>query len=58
MVILFGSYATGKWVEDRYIEKGITYEYRSDFDLLVVITHEEFSQKFKIEDKIKEQNSS
>jgi uncharacterized protein len=55
MVILFGSYATGKWVEDRYIEKGITYEYRSDYDLLVVLTHEEFSQKIKIEDKIKEQ---
>jgi len=54
MVILFGSYATGKWVEDRYIEKGITYEYRSDYDLLVVLTHEEFSQKIKIEDKIKE----
>jgi uncharacterized protein len=55
MVILFGSYATGKWVEDRYIENGITYEYRSDYDLLVVLTHEEFSQKVKIEDKIKEQ---
>ena len=34
MIILFGSYATGKWVEDRYVEDGITYEYQSDFDIL------------------------
>ncbi len=53
MVILFGSYARGNWVEDQYVEKGITYEYRSDFDILVVITHEDFKQKFRIEDKIK-----
>lgn len=26
MVILFGSYAKGTSVEDRYVEKGITYE--------------------------------
>ncbi|WP_190810384.1 HEPN domain-containing protein [Flagellimonas sp. S3867] len=55
MVILFGSYARGNWVEDQYVEKGITYEYRSDFDILVVITHEDFKQKFRIEDKIKEE---
>lgn len=53
MVILFGSYARGNWVEDRYVEKGITYEYRSDFDLLVVLTHEDLKQKFRIEDKVK-----
>ena len=52
MIVLFGSFATGKWVEDRYLEKGITYEYRSDYDLLVILTHEEFSQKVKIENKI------
>ncbi|SNY95044.1 HEPN domain-containing protein [Flagellimonas pacifica] len=53
MVILFGSYARGNWVEDQYVEKGITYEYRSDFDILVVLTHEDLKQKFRIEDKIK-----
>src|ERR1700742_1011410 len=26
-VILFGSHATGRWVEHRYTEGGITYEY-------------------------------
>jgi predicted nucleotidyltransferase/HEPN domain-containing protein len=36
MIILFGSYARGTWVEDKYVEKGITYEYKSDYDLLIV----------------------
>ena len=35
-IILFGSYARGKWVEDSYVQAGITYEYKSDFDMLVV----------------------
>lgn len=38
MVILFGSYARGDWVEDVYQENGTTYEYISDFDILVVTT--------------------
>ncbi len=53
MVILFGSYARGNFTEDQYVEKGITYEYRSDFDILVVLTHEDMRRKFKIEDKVK-----
>jgi uncharacterized protein len=36
MIILFGSYARGDWVEDSYEEDGITYEYRSDYDILIV----------------------
>ncbi|MEC7769861.1 MAG: HEPN domain-containing protein [Bacteroidota bacterium] len=55
MVLLFGSYARGNWVEDTYVEKGITYEYRSDYDILVVLTHEDLKQKFRIEDKVKEE---
>ena len=35
-IILFGSYARGSWVEEGYVKDGITYEYRSDFDILVV----------------------
>ena len=34
-IILFGSYATGKWQEDVHKEGHITYEYISDYDLLV-----------------------
>jgi predicted nucleotidyltransferase/HEPN domain-containing protein len=37
MIILFGSYARGDWVEDSYVENGITYEYASDFDILVIV---------------------
>ena len=53
MVVLFGSYARGNWVEDKYIEKGVTYEYRSDYDLLVVLKHEDLKQKFRIEGEVK-----
>jgi uncharacterized protein len=47
-VILFGSYARGNWVEDRYVEEGITYEYKSDYDILVVT---ETKYKDGLEDK-------
>jgi predicted nucleotidyltransferase len=30
MIILFGSYARGTWVEDKYTERGNVYEYKSD----------------------------
>ena len=36
MIILFGSYAKNSYVEHRYISKGITFEYISDYDFLVV----------------------
>ena len=36
MLILFGSYARGTFVNDRYVEDNIVYSYESDFDLLVV----------------------
>ena len=38
MVILYGSYARGTWVEDKYVENGNTYEYKSDYDLLVIVS--------------------
>jgi predicted nucleotidyltransferase/HEPN domain-containing protein len=37
MIVLFGSYARGDWVEDTYVENHITYEYASDFDILVIV---------------------
>jgi predicted nucleotidyltransferase/HEPN domain-containing protein len=42
-IILFGSHARGDWVFDHYVEDGITYEYVSDYDILVV-TEEERSE--------------
>lgn len=40
MVILFGSYGRGDFVEDKYVEKGTTYEYKSDYDLLIIAEKE------------------
>jgi len=40
MIILFGSYARGNWVEDIYTEGHNTYEYKSDFDILAVTATE------------------
>jgi uncharacterized protein len=37
MIILFGSYARGNWLEDIYTEGHITYEYKSDYDILVIV---------------------
>ncbi len=37
MIILFGSYARGDWVVDRYKENGVTYEYISDYDIMVIV---------------------
>jgi len=35
-IILFGSYARNEWQEETYTEGHITYEYISDFDILVL----------------------
>jgi predicted nucleotidyltransferase/HEPN domain-containing protein len=37
MIILFGSYARGTWVQDAYREGHIVYTYRSDLDILLVL---------------------
>jgi predicted nucleotidyltransferase/HEPN domain-containing protein len=36
MVILFGSYARGDWVNDSYVEDHTTYSYQSDLDIMLV----------------------
>ncbi|MRS04977.1 HEPN domain-containing protein [bacterium] len=40
MIILFGSFARGDWVDDCYTENGTTYEYKSDYDILAVVDTE------------------
>ena len=35
MIILSGSYARGDWVEDVTVDGNTTYEYSSDFDIIV-----------------------
>ena len=51
-IILFGSHATGTWVEDVYTEGHITYEYISDYDLLVVTKMGERKTDYEITDQI------
>ena len=36
MIILFGSYARGDWVEER-VENGHHWQYQSDYDILVIV---------------------
>lgn len=50
-IILFGSYATGNWVEDKYISEGILYEYISDYDFLI-ITKEDYEKEYVLTEKI------
>lgn len=40
MIILFGSFARGNWVDDRYLENETVFEYKSDYDILVVVDTE------------------
>ncbi len=47
MIILFGSFARGTWVDDTYVENGTTYEYKSDYDLLVVVEDEGKANRIK-----------
>ena len=54
-VILFGSYAKGKWVDDITVEDGVTFFYQSDFDFLVVTRDnsiKEYELKSKIENRV------
>ncbi len=55
MVILFGSYARDEWVENIYTEKGIMYEYKSDYDILVATRYDDLSKNYEIEDAVQQQ---
>lgn len=50
-IILFGSYAKGTQVDDTYFEKGVRYQYISDYDFLIVPKDNEIKD-FVIQDKI------
>jgi len=53
MIILFGSYARGTWVEDLYTEGHITYEYKSDYDILVIAKEWHYARSINLWDKVK-----
>lgn len=51
-IILFGSHTSDNWVEDEYVEKGATYSYISDYDILVVIQSGGQDKEHEIASKI------
>ncbi len=55
MIILFGSYARGDAVQDVTVEGHTTYEYSSDFDILVIVKSQSLADQidlwYDIEDK-------
>jgi HEPN domain-containing protein/predicted nucleotidyltransferase len=53
MVILFGSYARGDWVEE-YAPDGIHFEYQSDFDLLVIVETRSSTEQSRLEQKLED----
>jgi uncharacterized protein len=53
-IILFGSHARGDWVADKYKEGHITYEYQSDYDILIVVTSEKLHNDVVLWDNIKQ----
>ncbi|WP_303903050.1 HEPN domain-containing protein [Thiohalomonas denitrificans] len=54
MIILFGSHARGDWVEDRYEEDHITYEYHSDFDILIVTADKKSERNVAYDNDLKD----
>ncbi|MHC4500756.1 MAG: nucleotidyltransferase domain-containing protein, partial [Planctomycetota bacterium] len=51
MIILFGSYARDEWVEEVYTERHVTYEYKSDFDILVVVEDHKIANRVRLWNK-------
>src|SRR6266542_3656995 len=49
-VILFGSYATNKWVEDESMEEGRLFDYRSDYDILVITKEGDKRSDYEVQD--------
>lgn len=48
-IILFGSYATGKWVESQHMEGHALHEYTSDYDILVIAQSGDERPEFQVE---------
>lgn len=48
MIVLFGSYAKGKWIEE-YAEDGVHIQYQSDYDLLIIVSTRSTSAQYRLE---------
>lgn len=51
-IILYGSYARNKWVEDTHMEGHILHEYLSDYDLLIITKRGEKREESDIEEMV------
>lgn len=51
-IILYGSYATGEWQEDRYTEKHLVYGFDSDYDILVITKSGDRRKDYEITSQI------
>jgi HEPN domain-containing protein/predicted nucleotidyltransferase len=51
-IILYGSYATGEWQEDRYTEKHLVYAFDSDYDILVITKSGDMRKDYEITSQI------
>lgn len=54
MVILFGSYARGDWVEELH-DDGYYYKYQSDFDIFIVTENKSLANKIESDNKLRDQ---
>ena len=52
MIVLFGSYARGDYVEDVHTEGHTTHVYESDFDILVAAKLQKTAQDSDLHDKV------
>lgn len=57
-IILFGSHTSDKWVEDEYIDRGTTYTYISDYDILVVLSDKDKGKELDITSRIENRTES
>lgn len=51
-MILFGSHATGRWVQERGTEDSRVYEYVSDYDILVITRSGDVRKDYEVQDII------
>ena len=51
LLILFGSYARGDWVEE-LADDGVHYQYQSDFDLIAVVKNEALATQIERKDSL------
>lgn len=51
-IILFGSYARGKWVDEQHMEGNTLHEYTSDYDILVITVRGDDRHEYDLQDKI------